>query len=385
MVSQHNGGQGDAKAKTKTNQRTNPKTANLSPKNVRDPRERSGGKGAERGGKGVERGGKGVERGGKAVATAWIEEGSSARVRTAPDSIGQYRTGPVPGVLAEDQEGQAETGRLEAVVEVIRLAIAYGGRVVLYSERGISRAPAVAAAYLMGVYALTYLEAFAHIVQQRPVAEPNSVLVRVLQEWHPQGRGRLQQRLSIEPSLLPADLASLRSYRCPCGACVVTLPIITEILACMCQVGQASDCPSLVSCRQVSAQQENVYGLVAPRGLLWGYAQTRGLVRELSRLTHAVRYDPFREAGVCGQRGGKQPPVDKPVWQAYECSVCRYLLFAEHTGVTLLTLFTPLFFPHVFLIFPSASCVHFSCRHPNRTVSRPQQAPYPASRWMGGV
>jgi hypothetical protein len=281
-----------------------------------------------------------VEKGVKGVATAWFEEGSSARDRTAPDSVGQYRTVPVPGGVIEGHEGQAETGWLGAVVEVIRLAIAYGGRVVLYSERGISRAPAVAAVYLMGVYALTYLEAFAHIAQQRPMAEPSSVLVRVLQKWHPRGRGRLQHRFSIEHSLLPADLASLRSYRCLCGACIVTLPIITELLACSCQVGQASDCPSVVSCRQVTAQQENVYGLVAPQGLLWGYAQTRGLVRDLSRLTHAVRYDPLREAGVSGQMGGKKHPVDQPIWQAYQCGMCRYLLFAEHTGVNILTLLT---------------------------------------------
>jgi len=91
--------------------------------------------------------------------------------------------------------------------EIIVNAKQQRGKVLVHCVAGISRSPAVLAAYLMREEGMTLREALGRLVEKRPAVRPNEGFVQQLREIEAQLRGEE----SLESNILPGVLRERRA------------------------------------------------------------------------------------------------------------------------------------------------------------------------------
>ncbi|RKP00513.1 hypothetical protein CXG81DRAFT_1481, partial [Caulochytrium protostelioides] len=80
----------------------------------------------------------------------------------------------------------SEAGKLRsllpAALDYIHAHAGQGRNVLVYCQAGVSRSAAVVLAYLMAYHAMSYEQARAHVLAQRPIC-PNDGFVRMLRGY----------------------------------------------------------------------------------------------------------------------------------------------------------------------------------------------------------
>ena len=104
------------------------------------------------------------------------------------------------------QEPQKLVQSIDSLVLFINDARVRQGKVMIYSEEGISRSSAVSIAYLMATRNWTFFEAMIFVKDCRYVIDPDEEYIKVLCEYH-----RVKQK------------SSTKQYQCLCGACAITV------------------------------------------------------------------------------------------------------------------------------------------------------------------
>eukprot|EP01112_Ceratiomyxa_fruticulosa_P022187 TRINITY_DN8056_c0_g1_i1.p1 TRINITY_DN8056_c0_g1~~TRINITY_DN8056_c0_g1_i1.p1 ORF type:complete len:289 (-),score=22.57 TRINITY_DN8056_c0_g1_i1:106-972(-) len=83
----------------------------------------------------------------------------------------------------QDINSQDIVQYLPKVLDFIRDALLHKGKVLIFSERGVSRCAAFAIGYLMDSYSYTFHEAFLHVHERRYIVELNKGFMNQLCKW----------------------------------------------------------------------------------------------------------------------------------------------------------------------------------------------------------
>ena len=86
-------------------------------------------------------------------------------------------------VPVEDEETDTIFPHIETVVNTIGNVLGAGGRVLLHCMGGISRSPALAAAYVIWRLRLRWVAAVAYVRERRACVEPNGRFLRDLETF----------------------------------------------------------------------------------------------------------------------------------------------------------------------------------------------------------
>eukprot|EP01105_Mastigella_eilhardi_P019982 TRINITY_DN4728_c0_g1_i4.p1 TRINITY_DN4728_c0_g1~~TRINITY_DN4728_c0_g1_i4.p1 ORF type:complete len:1345 (-),score=379.66 TRINITY_DN4728_c0_g1_i4:118-4152(-) len=216
---------------------------------------------------------------------------------------------------------------LDACVAYIHEARFHTGKVLVYSDAGVSHAPAVAIAYLITAFRLSYFEAFLRVRNRHPSTALEPALSEYLVWWcrHKFRQTGLPLRM---PSIWP-PASSEPLYSCLCGHCVIALRRSLDFdtgttlqrnpLECTCKPGEAATCPNTGSgCAAFLGLMRQLHGYDA-RHVLWGFTTTSNLRTDVSHLASCTLLCvPLQE-----DKGHE--------WELHRCRICGFLTHAVST------------------------------------------------------
>ena len=186
---------------------------------------------------------------------------------------------------------------LNAAVEYMRYVISLGGRIVVFTDANMSsglvdqndsdQVRALVAAYLMSVYGLTFIESMT-VLDERisPQLTERSIKLRVtstMASANTHNNAAALWALRVGPLLfawsmtpdstahrnelpreyLSALTAPIETFRCLCGACLISVKSVVSSRRCLCHGGQTltPSCPSApLHCQWLRQRTNSIYG-----------------------------------------------------------------------------------------------------------------------------
>ncbi|EGG14454.1 putative protein kinase [Cavenderia fasciculata] len=231
-----------------------------------------------------------------------------------------------------DDESQDILHSLTSAFDFIRDAIVHQGRVLIVSDKGISRSAALAIGYFMDSRSISYFEAFILIRDCRYIINPNLGFVEQLCRWGKQRR--TQKGLAEWGGGIEAQFANTNNtttqFQCLCGACVFTLlaPFDSTKFKnprnCNCSKDQSQDCPNLLGCSSFLHDMKKLHNYSSSSNhVIWGYTNITNVVGDYKRSSVEIQYP-------------KSPPtnsinngsINRKDWTLYKCKTCHFLTYA---------------------------------------------------------
>jgi hypothetical protein len=247
----------------------------------------------------------------------------------------------------QDEARQQLTPLLPRFLDFVRSALEeQNGCVLIYSDRGVSRAAALAIAWIMEACNLSYYESFVFLKDRRYVINPNHGFAHQLSRWGLRKPSEMTlyqchcgacvygvgQLVGAAPEDSPAATASRRSTGGLSRSTDVDLGSSTSVpasgadfglkpgprsilvsgnmLACQCDGNDSSSCP-LMGCQQVLDAASTKLSYLADN-LVWVFAQPQAVsVQDLRLATAAVDAKRSRKG-----------------WSVFRCRTCEFVTHA---------------------------------------------------------
>jgi len=224
-----------------------------------------------------------------------------------------------------DNPSQDILHSLVLAFDFIRDAIMHHGKVLIVSDKGVSRAAALAIGYFMDSRSISYFEAFLLIRDRRYIVQPNAGFVEQLCRWGKQRR--TQKGLAESWGGGESYSTSTTQYQCLCGACVFTLlsPFDSSKFnnpkQCSCTGNTANshsleDCPNFLGCANFLAEMKKLHNYNSRNFVNWGYINITNVVGDYKRSSIEI----------------KNPIKGKKEWELYKCKTCHFLTYAVSIG-----------------------------------------------------
>jgi len=201
---------------------------------------------------------------------------------------------------------------LPRVLDFIRDALLHRGKILVFSDKGVSRSAALVIAHLMDTYSQTYIEAFLYVRDRRYIISPNSGFVQQLCKW---GAIRRTQK-GIDNGTFEAR------YHCICGACTFTLATpfentkVQNPRPCNCSADDTTDCPNYFGCAHTIEEIKKIHNFNLD-AIWWGTTALKNVTGD---------YDRTVEAQIL--KTNKQPLNTRKDWKLYRCKTCHYITHA---------------------------------------------------------
>eukprot|EP01132_Coremiostelium_polycephalum_P007428 gene7428-9130_t len=221
-----------------------------------------------------------------------------------------------------DDSSQDILHSLLLAFDFIRDAIMHQGKVLICSDKGVSRSAALAIGYFMDSRSISYFEAFILIRDRRYIISPNPGFVDQLCRW---GKQRRTQKGLAEwgGGEIGANYNTTQ-FQCLCGACVFTLlaPFDSSKFPnpkhCCCEKGD-NDCPNSLGCSAFLLEMKKLHNFSSSKHVIWGYTTLTNVVGDYKRSSIEV-VNP-----------SKTP--QKKEWILYKCKTCHFLTYAIYTSI----------------------------------------------------
>ncbi|KAF2073302.1 hypothetical protein CYY_005379 [Polysphondylium violaceum] len=224
-----------------------------------------------------------------------------------------------------DNNSQDILHSLVLAFDFIRDAIMHHGKVLIVSDKGVSRSAALAIGYFMDSRSISYFEAFLLIRDRRYIVQPNPGFVEQLCRW---GKQRRTQK-GLAESWGGGDhySTSTTQYQCLCGACVFTLlsPFdstkFNNPKQCNCTANtnpthSLEDCPNFLGCSNFLNDMKKLHNYNSRKSVYWGYINITNVVGDYKRSSIEI----------------KNPIKGKKEWELYKCKTCQFLTYATNTS-----------------------------------------------------
>ncbi|KAH3742472.1 protein kinase [Pelomyxa schiedti] len=217
-------------------------------------------------------------------------------------------------------------------MEFIRLAHIHHGKVLIFSDYGISHAPALAIAWMIDFQLMGFYESFLYVRDHHYICQIHPVIVQHLFQW-----GTIQAHKRGLPENGPScwPLPKKLHFSCLCGAnvCSLRTPLDESVFKnprrCSCTLMDASDCPHTgAGCSQFIESMKQKYKYSKPDTVDWGYTNTSNLVSDFSVIKdNSVLCPPLKGVPTLWHS-----QVKTKEWELYRCKYCKFLTFALYKG-----------------------------------------------------
>ncbi|KYQ93892.1 putative protein kinase [Tieghemostelium lacteum] len=216
-----------------------------------------------------------------------------------------------------DNPSQDILHSLTLAFDFIRDAIMHHGKVLICSDKGVSRAAALAIGYFMDSRSISYFEAFILIRDRRYIISPNPGFVEQLCRW---GKQRRTQKGLAEWGGGEIYSKNTTQFQCLCGACIFTLltPFDNSKFSnpklCNCKtttIGD-SDCPNhFQGCSNFLMEMKKLHNYSSSKYVMWGYTNVTNVVGDYNRSSKEIPNNS-----------------SKKEWNLYKCKTCQFLTHA---------------------------------------------------------